>query len=227
MKRAAEFFIGGTVVYLAMAACAAGGPSLGDNLSSGTGGTAGGPTAQGGANPGRAGHEGVAGRDGIAGGSGGIFDPVPPAMAAPKSGSRLKAKTYKGSDGSEMPTFLWQDVERNEECSFGPAADGTTRCLPRAASAAYFADSSCTTPASLAPSSACGTATVKYAGTSEQTSCGVRTRLFELGGPLSALYFGSSASCYAFPIPAGSLAYGVGAEVSPSVFVEAQVVTEQ
>lgn len=241
MKRAVEFFVGGTVVYLAMAACSAGGPSLGDDTTSDAGSASGNASAMAGAG----GHEGgIAGTDGgvaghygggsggsspsNAGSGGGIFDPVPPAMAGPKSGSRLKAIIQKGADGSEMPTFRWRDTERNEDCFFQNMPDGTTRCLPTGAmSAGFFADSGCTIPAAYgAAAPTCGAPPPRYATTSEAGACGFTTRYFELGGLLTAVYQRVGASCFPMSLPAGFEARAVGAEVPLSAFVEAHNVVE-
>jgi hypothetical protein len=69
-----------------------------------------------------------------------LRDPVAQARADPnQSGSRLKAKYYLGADGSKMFAGLYDSV-LNFDCAFdelyfgdfifGPAPDGTIRCLP-------------------------------------------------------------------------------------------------
>lgn len=76
------------------------------------------------------------------GGAGG--DTAVGAGAGPVSGSRLKAKTYVGDDGSREFAG-WRDTERHEDCAFGVAEDGKTRCQP-AATLNYipdFYDASC------------------------------------------------------------------------------------
>src|SRR5258708_29782926 len=60
--------------------------------------------------------------------------PVPSALADVNAGgTRLKANYYAGSDGSQQFLSTFHDAQRNEDCAFAIAADGTTRCLPTAA----------------------------------------------------------------------------------------------
>lgn len=74
-----------------------------------------------------------------------VTDPVPSATAN-ESGSRIKAKWIVGDDGSR--TFVGTyDSEREEECVWTYATDGSRRCLPiGGVASAYpqFTDSACT-----------------------------------------------------------------------------------
>ncbi|HEU4411193.1 MAG TPA: hypothetical protein VFS43_38425 [Polyangiaceae bacterium] len=232
MRRAAEFLLGGAVVYVAMAAQAAGcasevGPDVGPLGSGGQGGAlvAGGFGGAPGGPSGEAGAVATAGE----GGSGGIFNPVPAADA--KSGTRLKARAYRGADGSEQPTFTWQDTERNEECSFRVAADGKVRCLPSAAvSASYFADAGCTIPAYFTATPIGCVPPPAYLFANAETcspdgAAGVR--VFERGAPPISIYGGKPGACVVLyaTIPGGFVVYGAGAEVPASAFVEASIAT--
>ena len=56
-----------------------------------------------------------------------------------KPGSRLKIQYYEAADG--MKTFVGTfDSMRGEVCYFSVHADGSTRCLPIAATSSIFAD---------------------------------------------------------------------------------------
>jgi hypothetical protein len=66
------------------------------------------------------------------------------------SGRRLKAHhTVSDDDDVAWPTLLWIDSETGQDCSFGRAADGIVRCLPRhrllgaVGDFRLFADASC------------------------------------------------------------------------------------
>lgn len=95
-----------------------------------------------------------AGGGSVGGGSvgGGTSGPTPNPSARHDevtSGSRLKARRLKGSDGSEM--FVgWWDSKLQRDCGFGIAADGATRCLPvlprriAETNESYFSDAQCT-----------------------------------------------------------------------------------
>ncbi len=65
-----------------------------------------------------------------ASGPAGVLDPVPEAAAESSvSGSRLKARTYRGEDGSRQ--FVgWRDTLLEIDCAFRAAGDGSVRCLP-------------------------------------------------------------------------------------------------
>src|SRR5690349_16994423 len=107
--------VGGAMVYVAMAACSAGGST--------TGGHSGGVTRLGG---GQGGGASGAGPSAGQGGDSGVFDaltnPVPPASADPTSGSRLKPKYRVAEDGAkEYFAGLWYDSQRAEDCSFTTA----------------------------------------------------------------------------------------------------------
>jgi hypothetical protein len=149
-RRVLEALFSGVVVYGLMAACS--GSISTTPGRGGAGGTA---------------HGGSGGKDS------GIFDaltdPVPTAEAGPEnpqSGTRLKGKFTMGADGSkeyqlalsEMPVpgvglipgsavhAVWYDTALAADCSFYPAADGATRCLPGHMVQVFFADDQCTQP---------------------------------------------------------------------------------
>lgn len=102
-----------------------------------------------------------------------MTDPVPDASAEPAmDGSRLKAVYLVGADGSRQWNYTWWDSQRNEECSFLPFSDGTTRCVPAgSASASLFSDPGCTVPLYVAPVGSCQA--VKYALVLGPLACGV------------------------------------------------------
>ena len=97
--------------------------------------------------------------------------PVTAALAdVNMGGSRLKANYYAGSDGSQQFLSTFHDTQRNEDCSFGLASDGTTRCLPSPSAptgpmqsmySVYYSDAACTTPI-VAVSTCSGNTAPKY-----------------------------------------------------------------
>lgn len=65
-----------------------------------------------------------------------------------QSGSRLKARMLVTADGAK--SFAgWRDTKRGENCTFAPATDGKTRCVPTGCAGAtissrMYADENCT-----------------------------------------------------------------------------------
>jgi hypothetical protein len=210
--REAVKLLGGSIaVYVIMAAC-----SAADNGSTQGFGT----MADGGQQSGSSG--------GGSGGSG-ITNPVPKANAD-VSGSRLKANYVGGADGSKQYTLSFHDTQRNEDCYFRSAADGTMRCVPSAGAVTlgYFSDAQCTQPIGFV-SKGC---TAKYVTTtSTMGTCDSATsvtHLFNIGAPLASgtsAFAKSGTSCTSATASLSSLAlsydsYTLGAEVSPSSFVQ-------
>jgi hypothetical protein len=150
------------------------------------------------------------------------------------SGStRLEPYVLTGSDGTvqQCPRALTTaydrlyDTQRSEDCRLGFAADGLTRCLPRAQpTASTFSDNKCTMPA-FALIMGCNGAPM-YGQTSDTpAACGVApsNHLFSLGTMLASAFVG-------IPNPGGPLTcqgstqtatfYSPGAEIPASSFVE-------
>lgn len=192
-----------------------------------------GPVVPGGAGvSGANGEAGPRGKQGPAGpkgdtGPAGAVGPAGPAGAAGESGtlngSRLKAQTLVGDDGSKQ--FVgWYDSERSEPCGFRIAADGAQRCMPTAmAVSGYFADSGCLIGLAIDYSSlgGCGVPKPKYALSGE--ACG-EAHLFladvQAAGA-SAYLMQSNGNCLAVAMPAN--AFLVGAEIDASAFVAGTV----
>lgn len=69
------------------------------------------------------------------------------------SGSRLRAKVYRTADGTKL-WHGWYDSTLGTTCSFTQnftAEDGATRCMP-IGTAAYYLDSTCSTPVTVVQS---------------------------------------------------------------------------
>jgi hypothetical protein len=209
--------LGGTMVYVAMAACSAGGDA-------GSVGSVGG-VGSGGATV-RAGNGG--------GGSvldsgliDALMDPVPRASADPTDGSRLKAQYLLADDGSKayVPD-VWFDSQRNETCAFTVAADGKQRCLPAGGAVTMYSDSMCTTPVLALPS---GCTTPPYAVGTDLSTCTQApdaNHVYTVGAAVSpapaALYMTTGTACFSVGSPTGSYGYfAIGAEVPASSFVAA------
>ena len=118
----------------------------------------------------------------------------------PKSAARLRPVVLES--GAANVRTGWFDTARNEACSVGVAADGTTRCLPQANDAYYYADATCTKLVHMAyPESICE---AKYmAVTRSDLSCPPKKRLFAKGasktGPIYYLFNNVCTSGGTFP----------------------------
>jgi hypothetical protein len=202
MRNAIHFLGGSVTVYALMAACSAGSKGKPGDHAVSTAGAAnhgiamasGGVDASG--DP-TAGSSAVA-TSGMGGIIGEMMDPVPDAEA--ESGSRLKAKYYVGADGSKQFAFIWRDTERNEDCSFQRAEDGSLRCLPPAGAApSYFADAACTQPVTLTVKQpgACGAPPAQLPTQLYLLdSCGARKRYSVAAAPVtSGVHIGSGMTC--------------------------------
>jgi len=160
-----------------------------------------------------------------------LTDPVPSARAdGNQSGTRLKARYYVGSDGSKE--FIgWHDSQRNEDCGFVTASDGTMRCLGGSGVASvgtYFSDTGCTQPLVLAQTGT-GCAVPSIASKATLTSCStVYYTLFQVGSSFTGTpYSGTPSSCtkVTTTLP-GYAVYNLGPEVPASSFVAATVQTD-
>lgn len=174
--------------------------------------------------------------DGSSTTDGGDEGGTPKAKQGYVSGSRLRARYYLGSDGSEQRIGFYDNV-RKEDCTFIPGSDGVTRCLPLsngASLAGIFSDSACTSPIALvAKGCTAPTSVLQYFTV---TSCGIVYRYRAMS--MSTSFSGSSAytlsgtTCIVYP--SGSITtlkatydlYTVGSEVAPSSFVDATTKTE-
>ncbi len=216
-KDVVKAMAGGAAVYVAMAACSAGGG--GRSAHQGSGGVAG-LLAQQDAAPDSGGSNGSAGLGSVIDAmADALTDPVADAAAQSVSGSRLKARYWVGEDGSKQFAG-WYDSQREEACSFQDYGDGVPRCRPSSgAFASYFLDSGCTVPLFNVYDTECSTAP-KY-GTALS---GCTTQLYQLAANTpSMVYVGKPGACTGTMPPAGYTYYS-GTLVSASVFVAA---TEQ
>jgi hypothetical protein len=200
--------LGGALVYVAMAACSAGGDagSVGSVGGVGSGGSA------------------VRSANG---GSGSLMNPVPTASADPVSGTRLKAQYMIADDGSkEYVTDLWFDSQRNETCAFTVAGDGKQRCIPGGAAASMYSDSSCSTPILAVPT---GCTTPPYAVGTDLSTCTQTpdaNHVYVVGPAATpaptSLFMTSGTSCFSVgPAALGFAYYTIGAEIPAASFVSA------
>lgn len=156
-------------------------------------------------------------------GSGGNGGSMVPSANADEGGTRLKANTIKGTDGSKHYVGTFHDTMRNEDCSFKPAVDGKTRCLPDALFVGpYFADSGCTMPLVASP-----TACVAPQYGSKPAACGLGEDIFKLGAKSNAsMVYLANGGCMATTPPANATLYPLGAEQAPTSFVEGTAASE-
>ncbi len=215
MRESVLSLMGGGMVYVAMAACSGGGAGPGTHGSGAPGG--GGATT----------HAGLAPDSGLVDA---LLDPVPEAAADPVSGRRLKAQYRLGDDGSkEYISGTWYDSQRNENCSFTLAADGSTRCLPDGVGVTVYGDSACMSPVVMLTST-CPAPT--YALSTDFGTCEVQqggTHVLAIGATATpaTLYVKNGSSCIpAGSAPSGYTYYDVGAEIPASSFVSATTLHE-
>ncbi len=147
-----------------------------------------------------------------------------------RSGTRLKVKVLNSSDGAKVFQAM-HDTDRDEDCAFQLASDGTTRCLPTSIAHAgtYFANSSCTTPLAAVFVGCTAPAYVSVpVGSSCATSPGQGARVFLRNPTLFSSYYVKSAGTCSGPHPASGFALvgPTGSEIPPSSFVEATVAIE-
>lgn len=254
MRDALKFLGGSVAVYLIVAACSSyqQRPSDDDDDSE-RGGRAGigGSRPGGGASSGGAssagessgGMMGTAGEDQPGEDAGprdsgmldGMIDPVPDAMAdaGSTSGTRLKARTLNGEDGSRQTVIGWFDSQRNENCSFSPAADGSMRCMPAtsvSATGSYFVDAACTEELVVVLVAQC-TGIPKYATRYvSQSDCLYGSSIYPVGAEYvgTALYVKNGTTCTATTTSPAQLRYfRLGAEVTAASFVRATEEVEQ
>lgn len=191
-------------------------PSLTGNSSPDAGGQ--GPDAQG--------DTGSAGNSGTTAG----FDLASLAL----SGTRLKVKARKSADGAMLPIFAFHDTKFGHNCFPTMAADGKLRCLPLGTPTSFFADAGCTQDVVMLALGAVNKVVgITKTPTPENCTIAVaKTYVHELGADIApnATYQKSAGKCAPLD-EASAKAYScyplriVGAEVSPSEFVELEEVT--
>ena len=230
--------VGGTVLYVTMAACSGhsatpGGSSVtvssGTHPGGGVGGHGGGTLqagagGHGGTPPIGTGDHGGSGQSGSDGGLvDALTDPVPSASA--DGGSRLKPRFFLGDDGAKQYlSNVWFDSQRNEDCSFTVGGDGKQRCLPQGAAFNLYADAACATAIVFVEA---GCTAPEYALSKTDSTCGGPSQMhvFSVGAATtpSAFYTLNGASCQGLgPAPTtGYLFFPVGAEIPASSFVGA------
>lgn len=139
MREAIKILVGSVLVYLGVAAC---GAATRDKHGSPSDAGAGGTTAALGGASASSGSESIGGANGPS-----LLDPIPQANAQ-VSGTRLRAIQYVTPDGARQ-FVAWQDITRNERCTFTETSSGV-RCMPAiSASAQYYYDDQCTDPVFL------------------------------------------------------------------------------
>jgi hypothetical protein len=131
------------------------------------------------------------------------------------------------------------DSQLKATCFFTLTSDGTTRCLPYGLSSSYlgsfFSDAGCSQ--ALAWTSVAGCPTPLYAVTTTpvMASCGTQNayHMYPIAGAYTGtIYSGTPASCNAVSATtlttsyASYAFYAIGAEVSPSQWVQGTVQTD-
>ncbi len=185
-------------------------------------------------------------------GSGGDDDPGNPSADAPMgggkdaseatSGSRLKARTLVGDDGTRQ--FVgWRDTQRGEDCAFMVAADGVERCLPVESdeSASYslngftfWSDSACTSSVFFRTRGLCPTPGRYWRRYDRLTPlCGVpvKATIWQLGTPMAgtATFYRKSSTTPCEPVTAGpnsTYEFFEATAVPPAMFVAATIEVE-
>lgn len=142
-----------------------------------------------------------------------------------ESGTRIKAKTLVGSDGSRNPDG-WHDSQLDVDCQWRLANDGSRRCLPVSISTAIYADLDCTQP--LMVQSACNPS--NYAMVSDSSSgCDTRYRVYPIGASVTpaVAYMKQGNGCVTTAVPSGGSVFATGPEMVVGEFVAGVVEVEE
>lgn len=142
-----------------------------------------------------------------------------------RSGTRLRARLLTAEGGSVIFAG-WHDKDLDVDCTFGPAEDSKTRCLPDLAYASTeYADAACTMKI---VANTAGCAAPKFASSGSST-CSAGPALFRVGAKVSlAIAYAKQAdgSCGAGSPTATEDVYAVGDAVAASAFVSATSVQQ-
>jgi hypothetical protein len=240
--KALRLVFGSVVVYLSVAtlhACSASPPNL-TATASGPGGSGGGAVTS------SSGHGGTVAQDSGMGGmssaggemmsttgdvfDSGIFDaltdPVGNASADPTSGSRLKAYYQTSDDGGKayMPG-AWYDSQRNEDCAFAIAYDGSRRCMPIYLFnyVAGFFDSACKQPIVAENAQGCaGPYVMEYTATGAACSGGYAYKLYPVLTkvvPAMVYHLQGDGTCKGSAPSPTAVYHLTGPAIPPSAFV--------
>lgn len=138
---------------------------------------------------------------------------------------RLRERLFELAPGVRS-FHQWLDTETNDACVFIPAADGELRCLPLAVApgliTGYYSDASCTKRVATSTT----TCPPKYAISSDTKVCPNRRQLYGVSGSYTGAVYTKSDSCKATTLPAGTMAWTVGAELDAKTFVQARELIE-
>ncbi|HUS65259.1 MAG TPA: hypothetical protein VMZ28_11980 [Kofleriaceae bacterium] len=115
---------------------------------------------------------------------------------------------------------LWRDTEQDVMCSFRPASDGVSRCLPVHDAEApvatvwtMYSDEECATPIQVgAIDAACGDG----APTMAVEPYSAEARIFDISGPYAGTVYWQNGGC----TPTTMDVYELGFEIAPSAFFE-------
>lgn len=146
------------------------------------------------------------------------------------SGTRIKAVYWETPDGARIFAGRMRDMQRDEECAPGVAADGVTRCLPSWERLNYsaFADNSCTIfghvmSPSTAPPAYIG---LVFADPGNQLAP-QRVRMFSAGAKQTYGYDTIQGSCAPKALgPGNPVLYPAASEVASTEFVPMTGVTD-
>lgn len=237
-----KFVSGSIIVYVVMAACAAGAADDSTEVARDAGKGGGGATS----GDGDPADDDAAGGDLDATGGdqpdspGGsvldaIINPVKDAKAddAPVSGSRLKVKYYAGEDGSKLPIpGSMFDTQLGIDCQFGTMFDGVLRCIPAIqVTNILYSDAACTAEMALVPKCSTNQKYVVRPTTSTTTNACVSPwpyDYFTLGSAMGATvtYSKSGTTCSGpTDVSANYNAFHLGAQASLSTFASATIQT--
>jgi hypothetical protein len=140
-----------------------------------------------------------------------------------ESGSRLKVRTLVATDGAQEQ-LGFHDQQRNEDCSFRLASDGTTRCMPfPAIVSSFYSDPGCVTK--LVGVSPCGMPGQYAQELFYSDMCSSpATRVYHIGAKFTGQVYQMSGACV--PTTASGSLFTLGPEVAPSEFVQATEMLE-
>jgi hypothetical protein len=222
---AIRIFFGSVIVYFVVATVYG---CSGTRSTSTTAGTAGRGGSGGGAG-GHGGHGGAVGTGGASGHGGGSSGGPVANANADESGTRLKAQSIVGADGSKHYLGLY-DSSLKVTCDYATMSDGNLHCVPTqmkllAELGSLYSDSGCTVPLATAVMNGC-VPTYIVSNVAQSNCAPATTHVFAVGPAFtSTFYQGYPGNCNQWVGAPTAPVYQVGAEMPPSAFVSGTLTT--
>ncbi|NUP08398.1 MAG: hypothetical protein HOW73_20300 [Polyangiaceae bacterium] len=138
------------------------------------------------------------------------------------SGSRIRARTVAGADGSRGPAG-WYDAQLETECTWRTASDGETRCLPLATPTTFFADAGCTQPIVRMPCDAAPRYIEAVAAQCNQPAPTIYSVGPAIAAPQAAFVLGANGACDQTIAVGSGFWFSSEGSLAPGNFVQASI----